>query len=274
MTQIFIDLGLSASVSAILGRLLSAAIVAAICYIVIRLVCRILRGLYDKTHFERGMKDFLLAATRVGLWCIAAVIIAGSLGIEVASLVAVLSVAGLALSLSVQGIMSNVFSGVTLLATRPCTVGDYVELNGVAGTVETVGLFYTSVTTPDNKLISIPNSEITSAKVTNYSREPDRRIDLRFSASYGDSTDKVRAAIMEAVMADGRVLAQPAPFVGIDSFGGSSISYITRVWVRNGDYWNVYYALNEAVRSSFERNGVEMTYDHINVHMVDGAKKD
>ena len=264
---VFVNLGLNAALAAFLANVVSAAVAAIICFIAIKIICRILERFYAKTRFEQGMKDFMLSATKVGLWCVAVIIIADALGIQVASLVAVLSVAGLALSLSVQGIMSNVFSGVTLLATRSFVVGDYVELNGVSGTVESVGLFYTAVTTPDNKLISIPNSEITSAKIINYSREPRRRVDLTFSASYDDATEKVKAAIMEAVLADGRVLAEPEPFVGIQSFGESSVNYVLRVWVENADYWGVYYALNEAVRESFARSGVEMTYNHLNVHL-------
>ena len=214
------------------------------------------------------MKDFLLSASRVSMWFIAAIIVATTLGIDAASLVAVLSVAGLALSLSIQGIMTNLFSGITLLATRPFLAGDFVEINSVSGTVSTIGLFYTTVTTPDNKSISIPNNEITGSKVINYTHEPMRRVELFFSASYDAATQQVKEALMEAISADGRILLQPEPFVGLHAYKDSCIDYVLRVWCRSEDYWPVYYSLNESVRESFFRHGVEMTYNHLNVHIL------
>ncbi|MGI6029593.1 MAG: mechanosensitive ion channel family protein [Candidatus Heteroscillospira sp.] len=267
-TAVFANLGLSAAAAAFAANLVSALLAALVCWIVIRILTRILFNIFEKTRFERGMKNFMLSAAKVGMWFIAVIIIAGAMGIEVASLVAVLSVAGLALSLSIQGIMSNVFSGVTVLATHPFVVGDYVELNGVAGTVSAIGLFYTSVKTVDNKTISIPNSEVTSAKVINYTHEALRRVDLAFTASYDNSTEQVKGALMAAMEADSRVLRDPAPFAGLLSYKDSSIEYVLRAWVKSEDYWDVYFALNEAVREEFKRAGVEMTYNHLNVHVV------
>lgn len=263
-------LGLSfgAVMMAFLAKLVPALIVTLVCYIAIKVISKIMFSVIEKTRFERGMKDFLLSAIKIGLWFIAIIIIAGSLGIAVASLVAVLSVAGLALSLSIQGTMSNVFSGITVLATRPFVVDDYVEINGVAGNVVTIGLFYTTVRTLDNKIISVPNSEVTSAKVINYTHESIRRVDLNFCASYSDSTESVKSAIIQAIQADERVLQDPAPFAGLLTYHESRIEYVARAWVKSADYWDVYFALNESVRESFAKCGVKMTYDHINVHMV------
>jgi len=147
-------------------------------------------------------------------------------------------------------------------------VGDWVELSAQAGTVKSIGLFYTVIATGDNKTVSIPNSAVTASTVVNYDSEAKRRVDMTFSASYDDATDKVKAAIMEAVFAEGRILTEPEPFVGLKEYKASSIDYILRIWVRNEDYWAVYYALNEAVRESFRRSGVTMSYEHINVHIV------
>ena len=268
MDSIVTKLSLGVLAAPLVANILSAVVAALVCWIVIKIISRILFNVFEKTHFERGMKNFLLSAARVGLWSIAVIIIAGALGVEVASLVAVLSVAGLALSLSVQGIMTNLFSGVTVLATHPFVVGDYVELNGVSGTVANIGLFYTSVKTVDNKVISVPNSEITSAKVINYTHEALRRVDLTFSASYDNGTEQVKEALLSAARADSRVLTDPAPFAGILSYKDSCIEYVLRSWVKSGDYWDVYFALNESVRESFARAGVEMTYNHLNVHVV------
>lgn len=267
-TEMFTALGMDVVTAAVAGKILSALILTLVCLVIIKIITRILYNIFEKTHFERGMKDFLLSASRVSLWFIAAIIVATTLGIDAASLVAVLSVAGLALSLSIQGIMTNLFSGITLLATRPFLAGDFVEINSVSGTVCTIGLFYTTVTTVDNKSISIPNNEITSSKVINYTHEPMRRVELFFSASYNDSTQQVKEALMEAIKADGRILSQPEPFVGLHAYKDSCIDYVLRVWCKSEDYWPIYYSLNESVRESFSRHGVEMTYNHLNVHMV------
>ena len=263
-----LNLGISAAASTFLANIISALMMAIVCYIAIKIFSKIMFNIIEKTRFERGMKNFFLSAAKVVLWFIAIIIIASTLGIPVASLVAVLSVAGLALSLSLQGILSNVFSGMTLLVTHPFFVGNYVELNGVSGTVETIGLFYTAVKTIDNKLISVPNSEVISAKVINYSHEAKRRVDMTFSASYDDATETVKAAIMDAVNSEVRILPDPTPFVGLLTYKDSCIDYVLRAWVNNADYWDVYFSLNENVRECFVKYGVKMTYNHLNVHMT------
>ena len=267
-TELFTTMGLDAVKAAMAAKLLSALILALVSLIIIKIITKILYNIFEKTRFERGMKDFLLSASKVCLWFIAATMVATTLGVDAASLVAVLSVAGLALSLSIQGIMTNLFSGITLLATRPFLAGDFVEINNVSGTVSTIGLFYTVITTVDNKRISIPNNEISSSKVINYTHEPQRRIELFFGASYDASTQQVKDALMEAINAEGRIMEQPAPFVGLHAYKDSCIDYVLRVWCKSEDYWPVYYSLNESVRESFRRHGVEMTYNHLNVHMV------
>ena len=266
MENIF-AMGFGAIAAALAGQVLIALVVALVCWIVIRIILSIVQKLLGKTKFDPAMQHFLLSACRVALWFVAIIIVASSLGINVASLVAVLSVAGLALSLSVQGVMSNVFSGVTVLATHPFAAGDFVELNGISGVVETVGLVYTKIKTLDNKLISVPNSEVTGAKVINYSAEPLRRVDLTFAASYDCPTEQVKKALMEAMEANEKVLRDPAPFAGLLSYKDSSIEYVARAWCKNADYWDVYFGLNEAVRESFKRNGVEMSYAHLNIHV-------
>ena len=140
----------------------------------------------------------------------------------------------------------------------------------MGGTVKEIGLIYTRVATPDNKVIYIPNSDISSSRIINYSAEEFRRIDLTYSASYDDGVDEVKAALFQAIDAIPEILRQEdkAPLVAVNKYGDSAIDYVVRVWVKNSDYWAVTYALNEAVKASFDRNQVEMTYPHLNVHMV------
>ena len=262
--QILTALGLSGA-----NVLVSAILVCIVCVIVIQIIMKAVDKLLARSQKLDGMlKGFIKTALRIALWVIAIILVAGALGIPTASLVAVLSIAGLALSLSVQNILANLFSGITLLITKPFAAGDLVDVAGNNGTVKTVGLFYTVLDTLDNKVVSIPNSDVTGASITNYSRNPLRRVDLTFSVSYETSTEEVRAAVREAAKAVPQVLADPEPFIVIGAYKESRIEYIVRVWCNSADYWDVYFGMNEQVRESFNARGVKLTYDHINVHMV------
>ncbi len=252
-----------------LFTVLQVIIVFIICVVAIKLLTKACTKLLSKSkHLDSSLKSFFASAIKVALWSIAIMIIASALGINITSLVAVLSVAGVALSLALQGLLSNIFSGITILATRPISVGDFVEVGGQSGTVRTIGLFYTSIATIDNKIIYVPNGEITSAKIINYSAEPKRRVDLAINTSYECATEDVRNAINEAIAKTEKVIDEPAPFVAIAAYNASTIEYTVRVWCKTADYWDVFFALNENIRASFAENNVEMSYEHINVHMM------
>ena len=264
MSNLFSALGLSG-----VSRVLSAIIVFLICLIAIKVITKVIEKLLERCgKLDGTLKGFVKTALKIALWALAIVIVAGALGIPTASLVAVISIAGLALSLSVQNILANLFSGITLLLTRPFGQGDLVDIGANNGTIKSVGLFYTVIDTLDNRCVSIPNSDVTAASLVNYSREPLRRVDLTFCASYDDSTEAVRAAILEAAKADDKILADPEPFIVIGQYKESSVEYIVRVWCNNADYWDVYFGMNERVRETFAKHGVAMTYNHLNVHVV------
>ena len=252
-----------------LSSLLSALIVYLLCYIAIKILCRAFGRMLDASrHLDASLKSFFRSAIKAGLWTIAAIIIAGALGIPVTSLVAVLSVVGVALSLALQGLLSNLFSGITILTTHPFKVGDYVELGGHEGTVKSIGLFYTAVATGDNRIVYAPNGSVTSGQVINHSAEELRRVILTVTASYDSAAEDVRAACLDAIAMTAKTLSDPPPFVAVTSYGSSSIEYTVRAWCRSADYWDVYFALTENLRTGFDRHGVEMSYDHLNVHLV------
>lgn len=251
------------------SSVLCAAVVFLICVLAIRVLMRLIETALDKSHrIDKTLRDFIKHAARVVLWIFAIVITASTLGIPMASMVAVISVAGLALSLALQNILANLFSGITLLFTRPFHEGDYIAVGDKSGVVQRIGLFYTVIDTYDKQVLSIPNSSVTSATLTNHSTEPLRRVDLFYEASYDAPTEAVRAAVMDAAAAVDKALSEPAPFVGIQEYKDSSIRYTVRVWSRAEDYWDVMYGMNEQIRESFKKFGVEMTYNHLNVHMV------
>ena len=265
MNQILSSLGISS-----LNALLSAVVTLIICVIVIKLVMNVVDKLLAKsTKLDATLRHYIGSGIRTLLWILAIIIVANALGINTTSLVALVSVAGLALSLSVQNVMSNLFSGITLLLAKPFSSGDFVEVAGKTGIIKAVGLFYTQMDTLDNIAISIPNSDVTASSVNNYSREPLRRVDRTFTTSYECATEDVKAAIMEAIGRDSRILADPAPFVRLLDYKGSTVEYVVRVWCNNADYWDVYFNLNENVRECFAEKGVKFSYEHVNVHIVE-----
>ena len=265
MSQVLSTLGIS-SVEA----LLSAIATLVICIIAIKIITNIVEKLLARNaKLDATIRHYISSGVRTLLWILAIIIVANALGINTTSLVALVSVAGLALSLSIQNVMSNLFSGITLLIAKPFTTGDFVEVAGKTGTIKAIGLFYTQMDTLDNIAISIPNADVTGAVVNNYSKEPLRRVDRTFTASYECSTEEVKAAIFDAISKDSRILADPAPFVRLLEYKGSTVEYVVRVWCKNADYWDVYFNLNENVRESFAAKGVKFSYEHVNVHIVE-----
>lgn len=264
ITDFFARLGLAG-----ISSTLSAVIIFLICALIITVVMRVLDRAFAKSKRADPMvKRFLRTAIKVVLWALSIVIIAGVLGIPTGSLVAVVSVAGLALSLAMQNILSNLFSGVTLLFAHPISAGEYVEIGAHAGTVHSVGLFYTVIITPNRQVVTIPNSDVASASITNYSREPLRRAQFVYAADYDDPTEDVKAALLDAAGSIDKIAADPAPGVFLSAYKDSVIEYTVNVWCRNADYWDVVAAMNETVRERFDARGVHMSFNHLNVHMM------
>lgn len=249
-------------------HLLGAVISLIVCVIAIRLIMRILRRITERSRMSDSLARFFLRLAKIGMQFLTILIVAGSLGFDVTALLAVFSLLGLALSLSVQNSLTNLMSGVVILFTKPFVVGEYVESGGVSGTVREIGLFYTQLTTLDNKAIYVPNSELSASKIINYTREPNRRVDLVFGAGYDHPTETVLTALREMVVTIPGVLTDPAPAVHVENYAASNIQYIVRAWCRHEDYWDVYYAIQEAVPGAFEKAGVSMSYEHMNVHMM------
>lgn len=253
-----------------LDKLLSGVFALVVCLLCIWLLMKLTdKALANSKRLDGALRGFIRSVVKAAMWIITGIIVADSLGIPTTSLVALVSVAGLALSLSIQNIMSNLFSGITLLMAKPFVAGDFVDIGGKAGTIKIVGMFYTVMDTGDNSVISIPNGDVTSSSVINYSKEPMRRVDMRFEASYDAPTAEVKAAIMDAIAADERISAEPAPFIALSAYKSSSIEYLVRIWCQNSDYWSVHYGMNERVRECFAAHGVEMSYEHMNVHILE-----
>lgn len=252
-----------------LGAVFRVVLMVLIGYIVIRMLMRVVDRLLERSKSMVDIRVYISSGVKIFLWFLLALMIAGSLNIDVTSVIAMLSVAGLAVSLALQNTLSNLAGGLQILVSKPFVVGDYIDADGTAGTVAEIGLAYTKLTTPDAKRISVPNNQIAAAKVTNYTNDDGRRVDLVFSASYDAPTETVKTAIREVVDSIPAIRQDPKTVIWINAYGASSIDYVVRAWTTTKDYWDVYYALMEGVRESFARHNVEMTYNHLNVHLLE-----
>ena len=248
-------------------KILAAVVIAVIGCLVIRLVMNLLVKVLEKSKLEKAAYSLVKTLVRTALYVLLALIVASSLGIDVTGIVALASVATLAVSLALQNMLANVIGGFTLLYTRPFKSGDYVEIAGQSGTVTEIGMSYTKLNTPDNKMISIPNSAVVAAQIVNYTTTGTRRVDIAVTASYDAPAEKVIETLLE-VAKDERILQEPAvPFAALTGYGESSIGYVLRFWVKGSDYWDVYYKVNREIKVAFDKAGVEMTYPHLNVHL-------
>ncbi len=251
------------------SNIFGAVLSVVISLILIKVLTKVVNRALGRSKLDASLQTLLRNLVKGALWAVAAIIVLGCLGIEVTSLVAVLSVVGLAFSLALQNFLSNVAGGMQLLASHPFAVGDFVDVGVCSGTVEEIGMFYTKVTTPDNKLVQLPNSAIVTANITNFSAQPTRRVELKVSASYDAPTGQVTALLSKLAGEHPLVLADPEPAVHVEEYGDSAIRYVMRVWCANADYWTVYYDLLDGFKPAFDEAGVEMTYPHVNVHMVE-----
>ena len=233
----------------------------------IRIVRRILKTTLEKSRLEKAAHSLITSLANAAMYVLLGLMVAYSLGIDVTGIVALASVLTLALSLSLQNMVSNIIGGFTILYTRPFHSGDYVEIAGQGGTVKEINMTYTMLATGDNKLISIPNSAVVAAQIVNYSAAETRRVEILASASYDAPTQKVIDALVLAGTVD-NVLLDPAPRAVVTAYGDSAISYSLRLWVKTPDYWDVYFQVNQRVKDIFDQQEIEMTYPHLNVHIA------
>lgn len=249
-----------------LGRLLPFVLIMLVGMIIIRIVQTIINKSLQKSKLEKAAHSLIRSVTNVVMYVLLAIIAASSLGIDMTGIVALASVITLAISLALQNSLTNLIGGFILLYTKPFSSGDFVEVAGRSGTVKEIGMAYTKLLTPDNKLVQIPNSAVVATDITNYSCTGTRRVDVTISASYNAPVDKVVAALKEAANVEG-ILADPAMFAAVTGYGDHAINYVVRVWCPTDKYWDVFNATTYNIKVIFDREGIEMTYPHLNVHL-------
>lgn len=263
-------LGLKLNLGALtLDKVVHVLLLILVGVVVIRVVLKLLDRVLARSKSLKSLSHYIHSVAKISMAFILVLMVAEDVGIHTTSLVAMLSVAGLAVSLALQNTLSNVAGGIMLLVTTPFQVGDYVEADGVSGTVHAIDLSYTAILTIDGKEIFVPNSQLAGTKIVNYTVLGRRRVDLNFTASYDAPTATVKRAIGEVLEDIPQIITDPAPEIHLSDYQASSIQYVVRAWTTAADYWTVYYAIQEGVREAFDRHGVEMTYDHLNVHILD-----
>lgn len=235
-------------------------------WIVKFIVAGVRRGL-EKSETDKTLKGFMISLVSVLLKIMVYITALGMLGVEMTSFIAILGAAGLAVGLALSGTLQNFAGGVMILFFRPFKAGHFIDAQGHMGTVKEIQIFVTILTTPDNKTVIIPNGPLATGSMTNFSREPRRRVDWTFGIGYGDDLDKAYEVLKRLLSEDERVLKDPEPFMALKELGDSSVDITVRAWVEAADYWAVFFRMNEEVYKTFEKEGLSIPFPQHDVHL-------
>ena len=248
-------------------KIVAAVLIFVIGRWVAKLIRKILQKTMERARVDHAIVGFCCSLVHAGLMIFVILAALGQIGVQTTSFIAVLGAAGLAVGLALQGSLANFAAGVLIILFRPFKTGDFIEGAGVTGVVKTIHIFTTTLTSMDNKRVIIPNAKIMGDNIINYSAEGTRRLDLTASISYGDSIDTAKAALMDVLTKDPRVLQAPAPLVGVLAMSDSSIDLAVRPWVKAADYWDAFFALNEAIKKRIEAEGLTIPFPQRDVHL-------
>lgn len=232
-----------------------------------RLITKSVVKLMTKRNVDTTLMKFVSGLVKGVLYIFVIIAAIDKAGIESTSFVAILGAAGLAVGFALQGSLSNFASGVMLIIFKPIKVGDFVEAAGVMGSVQEVGVFVTTLTTPDNRVIYVPNAQMGGGIITNFSVKDTRRIDMEFGIGYSDDIDKARSVILEVLSSDSRILKDPTPDVVVGTLADSSVNFKVRPWVNAADYWGVYFDLTENIKKKFDENNISIPFPQTDVHL-------
>jgi small conductance mechanosensitive channel len=234
----------------------------------------LVRGMMRRANIDQTLRSFVGNLVNVTLLAFVVLAALSQLGIQTTSFIAVLGAAGLAIGLALQGSLANFAAGFLMIIFKPFGVGDYIEGGGVAGTVEEIQIFTTTLKTPDNKRVIIPNAKLTGDNIVNWSANGTRRIDFVFGIGYGDDIDKAKQIMQDVLAKDQRILKDPEPQVALLTLGESSVDFAVRPWVRVADYWGVYFQTMENMKKAFDANGITIPYPQRDVHVYQHAAVD
>lgn len=236
---------------------------------IVKKLNRLVINILTKRHVEASLATFTKSLVSITLNFTLVIIIISVLGIETSSFIALFASAGVAVGMALSGNLSNFAGGLIILLFKPYKVGDYIEAQGVGGTVKEVQMFHTVLGTVDNKVIYIPNGSLSSGVVTNFSNQTTRRVDWTFGVEYGSDYEKVKQVIESVLAKDSRILSEPAaPFIALTALADSSVNVVVRVWVNSSDYWGVYFDINKNIYATFNEVGIGFPFPQLTVHQA------
>lgn len=258
------------------GTTYGIRVVGAIAVLIVgRIAAGALRGairrVLSKRNVDPSLTGFVASLVYALVIVFTVVATLANFGVEVTSFVAVLGAASFAVGFALQGSLSNFASGVMLLLFRPFSVGDYVTAGGVSGSVRKIDLFTTTLSTPDNVKIIIPNSKVFGDTIHNYAGFETRRMDLPVGISYDASIEKAKTTLEDVIAAESRILPDPAPMVAVTELADSSVNLVVRIWVKRADYWDVRFGMTRAIKEALDANGIEIPFPQRVVHMVNAS---
>lgn len=248
-------------------NIVAAIVILIIGSIVARVVGNALNRVMKLRGIDATVADFLSAIVRYGVLAFTFIAVLGRVGVQTTSVIAVLGAAGLAVGLALQGSLSNFAAGVLLVIFRPLRVGEYVDMGGVAGTVDQVQIFSTTLRTADNKTIVVPNGKIIAGNIINYSREPNRRVDIVVGVAYNADIDVVKKVLGDVIAADKRIMHAKGVTVRLNEMAPSSLNFVTRSWTTNAEYWNVYFDLMENFKRALDAHNIGIPFPQMDVHL-------
>ncbi|WP_323816200.1 mechanosensitive ion channel family protein [Cellvibrio sp. NN19] len=247
-------------------KIFLALLIFIIGQIVVKIICNIVGKILGRTRLEAILVDFIQSLLRAILTIVVIIAALDQLGVNTNSVIAIIGAAGLAIGLALQGSLQNFAAGFMLLVFRPFKAGDFVEVAGIAGSIDKIGIFSTIMHTGDNKQVTVPNGTIYSSNIINYSATGTRRIDMIFGIGYGDDMRKAREVISEIIGQDSRILKEPEPLIAVGELGASSVNFYVRPWVLSGDYWAVKFDLTEKIKQAFDDNGISIPFPQMDIH--------
>ncbi|MNZ56247.1 Small-conductance mechanosensitive channel [compost metagenome] len=220
-------------------------------------------------HVDKTITQFCSALLRYAMVAFAAIAALGRIGVETSSIIAVIGAAGLAIGLALQGSLANFAAGVLLVTLRPIRAGEYASVGAVAGTIEEVHIFSTTLRTSDNKMVVVPNGKIIASEITNFSRQKERRVDITLGVAYNTSIEHLKNVIKTVILLDPRIHHDKGHIIRLNEFAPSSLNFVVRVWTDNKHYWDVYYDLMENIKNALDANEIQMPYPQMDVHIND-----
>ena len=252
-------------------KIIIALVLFTISFRVITVISRRITKKGECEKYDKTIMKTLGYVFNIGMKVLVTVGLIGYLGIDTSGITALIASLGVCFGLAVNGAVANIAGGVLIIITRPFKVDDYIEAQGVSGTVQDIHMTYTKIRTPDNKIIYIPNGSISNGNIINYSEKDTRRLEFKFDVSYDSDTDKAKALIMDIISSHELSLKTPAPFVRITEHADSAIIITARVWAKSSDYWNLNFDIIESVKKAFDENGIEIPYNQLDVHVKHDA---